>query len=30
MFPDEAADYLEQQGYSLEDFFAHAPWLDNN
>lgn len=29
MFPDESSDYLEQQGYSLEDFFAHAPWLDN-
>jgi len=26
-YPDVAADYLEQQGYAVEDFYEQFPWL---
>lgn len=27
LYPDEAADYMEQQGYDVDDFYHAAPWL---
>ena len=29
-YPNEAADYFENQGYCVDDLYASAPWLDEN